>query len=155
MYLLHKFVSRTFKIIDFLDMKPIPMHAIPCNSAQFRAIPRNSTQFREYLIASFFAIIAQLRAVKWRKRKQPLRAISRKRIPIGNPSRIPLWSGHMSLSSCRITFNNAYNFFNDLLMISGDWRIFCYVNWDCCNNICARVMGLLNSQILKVFFNSL
>jgi len=45
-------------------MKPIPMYAIP----------RNSTQFREYLIASFFALIAQLRAMKWRKRKQPLRA---------------------------------------------------------------------------------
>ena len=45
-------------------MKPISMHAIP----------RNSAQFREYLIASLFAILAQLRAMKWRKRKQPLRA---------------------------------------------------------------------------------
>jgi len=43
------------------------------------------TQFREYLIAFFFAIIAQLRAMKLRKRKQPLRAIPRNGIPIGNP----------------------------------------------------------------------
>ena len=57
-------------------MKQITMHAIS----------RNSTQFREYLIASFFAIIAQLRAMKWRKRKQPLRAIPRNRNPIGNPT---------------------------------------------------------------------
>ena len=43
-------------------------------------------QFREYLIASFFAIIVQLHAMKWHKRKQPLRAIPRNGIPIGNPS---------------------------------------------------------------------
>ena len=38
------------------------------------AIPRNSAQFHEHLISSFFAITAQLRAMKRRKRKQPLRA---------------------------------------------------------------------------------
>ena len=43
-------------------------------------------QFREYLIAFLFAIIAQFRAMKWRKRKQPLRAIPRNGIPIGNPN---------------------------------------------------------------------
>ena len=56
-------------------MKPISMHAIP----------RNSAQFREYIIASLIAILAQLRAMKWRKRKQPLRAIALNRISIGNP----------------------------------------------------------------------
>ena len=50
------------------------------------------TQFREYLIASVFAITAQFRAIKWRKRKHDhcaqLHAIPRNRIPIGNPSPI-------------------------------------------------------------------
>ena len=46
---------------------------------QFRAIPRNSMQFRKYLISSFFAIIVQLHAIKYRKRKQPLLAISMQR----------------------------------------------------------------------------
>ena len=32
------------------------------------------------------AIIAQFRAIKWRKRKQALRAIARNGIAIGNPS---------------------------------------------------------------------
>ena len=47
------------------------MHAIPRNFSQFNAIPRIFNCFL------FFAIIAQLRAMKWRKRKQPLRAIPR------------------------------------------------------------------------------
>ena len=41
-----------------------------------------STQFREYLIASFFAIIAQLCTMKWYKWKQPLHTIPRNGIPI-------------------------------------------------------------------------
>ena len=41
------------------------------------SVARNSAQFRENLIASLFAIIAQFRAIKWRKRKQALCAISR------------------------------------------------------------------------------
>ena len=53
-------------------MKPIPMHAIPCNSANIHLLP-------------FFKIIEQLRAMKWRKWKQPLHAIPRNGIPIGNP----------------------------------------------------------------------
>jgi len=48
-------------------------------------VVHNSVQFRKYLIACFFAITAQLRAMKWRKRMQPLRAIPRNGIPIGNP----------------------------------------------------------------------
>ena len=44
------------------------------NSGQFRAIQRNSANI--YLLP-FFAIIAQLRAMKWRKRKQSLREIPR------------------------------------------------------------------------------
>ena len=47
--------------------------------AEFRA------KMRKYLIPLLFAIIAQLRAIKWPKRKQRLRAIPRNGIPIGNP----------------------------------------------------------------------
>ena len=43
---------------------------------QFRTIPRDSAQFPEYLIASIFAIIAQLSTMKWHKRKQSLHTIS-------------------------------------------------------------------------------
>ena len=42
------------------------------------------TQFRECLIASIFATIGQLHAIKWRMRKQALCTIPRNRIPIGN-----------------------------------------------------------------------
>ena len=41
------------------------------------AIPRNTAQFCEYLIAFLCAIITQFHAMKWRKRKQLLRAIPR------------------------------------------------------------------------------
>ena len=54
------------------------------NSEQLCAIPCNYAQFRKYLITSLFAIIAQLREIKLRKRNQPLRAIPRNRTPIGN-----------------------------------------------------------------------
>ena len=37
-------------------------------------ILKSTKQFRKNLVASFFAIIAELHAMKWRKRKQPLRA---------------------------------------------------------------------------------
>ena len=40
-----------------------------CKAIPLHAIPRSSAQFREYLIASLFAITAQFRAIKWRKRK--------------------------------------------------------------------------------------
>ena len=45
------------------------------------------TQFREYLFASLFAIIAQFRAMKWRKQKYSFRAIPRIGISIGNPNK--------------------------------------------------------------------
>ena len=48
------------------------------------SVARNIAQFREKLIASLLAIIAQMRAMKWRKRKQPQREIPRNGIPTGN-----------------------------------------------------------------------
>jgi len=41
------------------------------------------TQFREYFIASFLAIIAQLHAIKWPSGSN--HAIARNGIPIGTP----------------------------------------------------------------------
>ena len=65
LYLLHKFVSRTVKIID-LDRKAIPMHAIPpiCNCFLFR----------------------NYSAIACNEKAQTEATIARNGIPIGNPS---------------------------------------------------------------------
>ena len=55
-------------------------HIFTCEAIPLRSIPQKSNCFpvRNY--------IAQFRAIKWRRRKQALRAISRNGIAIGNPS---------------------------------------------------------------------
>ena len=58
-------------------------------------------QFRKHLIASLFANIAQLRTIKWRKRKQPLRPIPRNEIPIGNPT----YSTHLRFG---VTYTHSF-----------------------------------------------
>ena len=60
-------------------------NSVARNSAQLYAILCSYAQFRTCLIPFLFAIIAQLRAKKWPKRKQPLRAIPLKGFSIGNP----------------------------------------------------------------------
>ncbi len=57
-------------------MKPIPMHAIPRNSAQFHAIPRI---FNCFLFRNYSAIA--------RNEMTQAEAIARNRIPIGNPNK--------------------------------------------------------------------
>jgi len=78
-------------------MKPIPMHAIP----------RNSTQFREYLIASFFRNYS---AIARNEMAQAEATIARNGIPIGNP-RIYVYFYYPEIDIMESVFSTIFSFF--------------------------------------------